>query len=47
MAISGHKSLSEVQRYCSAVDQARLARVAQAKTHKAFETETETSTGKP
>ena len=26
MAISGHKSLSEVQRYCAAADQARMAR---------------------
>lgn len=26
MSISGHKSLSEVQRYCAAADQARLAR---------------------
>lgn len=26
MAVSGHKSLSEVQRYCAAADQARMAR---------------------
>jgi integrase len=47
MAISGHKSLSEVQRYCAAADQARMARAAQAKQRNAFRTETETSSGKP
>jgi integrase len=47
MAISGHKSLSEVQRYCAAADQARLARAAHAKTRIAFGTETETASGKP
>lgn len=47
MAISGHKSISEVQRYCSAADQARMARTAQAKARNAFGTETETSSGKP
>jgi len=36
MAVSGHKSLSEVQRYCAAADQARLARAAQAKARNAF-----------
>jgi integrase len=35
MAISGHKSLSEVQRYCAAADQARMARSAQAKARNA------------
>lgn len=35
MAISGHKSLSEVQRYCSAADQTRMAHAAQAKARKA------------
>lgn len=47
MAISGHKSISEVQRYCVAADQARLARAAQAKVRLSFETKTETSSGKP
>jgi putative tryptophan/tyrosine transport system substrate-binding protein len=47
MAISGHKSLSEVQRYCAAADQARMARAAQAKASNAFGTEKETSSGKP
>jgi integrase len=47
MAISGHKSISEVQRYCAAVDQARMARSAQAKARIAFGTKTETSSGKP
>ncbi len=47
MAVSGHKTLSEVQRYCAAVDQARLARTAQAKARNAFGTETKTSSGKP
>ena len=47
MAISGHRSMSEVQRYCAAADQARLARAAQAKMRNAFGTETETSSGKP
>jgi integrase len=47
MAISGHKSMSEVQRYCSAADQARMARAAQAKTRNAFGTKTETASGKP
>jgi integrase len=47
MAVSGHKSLSEVQRYCAAVDQARMARAALAKTRNAFGTETGTSSGKP
>jgi integrase len=46
MAISGHRSLSEVQRYCSAAEQEGLARAAQAK-RRAFETETKTSSGKP
>jgi integrase len=47
MAISGHKSLVEVQRYCEAADQADLARTAQDKARKAFGTKTETSSGKP
>jgi integrase len=47
MAISGHKSLSEVQRYCADADQARLARAAQAKARKAFGTKMKTSSGKP
>jgi len=47
MAVSGHKSLSEVQRYCAAADQVRMARMAHAKARNAFETETETSSGKP
>src|SRR6266571_3433587 len=47
MAVSGHKSLSEVQRYCAAADQARMARAAQAKSRNAFRIETETSSGKP
>jgi integrase len=47
MAISGHKSLSEVQRYCADADQARMARVAQAKASQHFKTRTETSSGKP
>jgi integrase len=47
MAVSGHKTLSEVQRYCEAADQARLARAAQAKARNAFGTETKTSSGKP
>jgi integrase len=32
MAISGHKSLSEVERYTKAVDQAKLAQAAMVKT---------------
>lgn len=47
MAISGHRSIAEVQRYCSAAEQARMARAAHAKAHKAFGTEPETSSGKP
>lgn len=47
MAISGHKTLSEVQRYCAAADQARMARAAHIKTRKAFGTKTKTSSGKP
>jgi len=47
MAISGHKSLSEVQRYCAAADQARMARAAQAKVRNALGTENGTSSGKP
>jgi integrase len=47
MAISGHKSLSEVQRYCAAADQVRLARAAQAKIRNTAKIETETSSGKP
>jgi integrase len=47
MAISGHKSLSEVQRYCSAADQTRMAHAAQAKARKAFRTKAETASGKP
>jgi integrase len=47
MAVSGHKSLSEVQRYCAAADQARMARSAQAKTRNAGGTENGTSSGKP
>jgi integrase len=47
MAISGHKSLSEVQRYCAAADQARMARAAQAKARNVFGTEIGTSSGKP
>jgi integrase len=47
MAISGHKSLSEVQRYCAAVDQARMARAAQAKASNAFRNKAKTSSGKP
>jgi integrase len=47
MAISGHKSLSEVQRYCAAADQVRMARSAQAKAHNAFRTERGTSSDKP
>jgi len=46
MAISGHKSMSEVQRYCAAVDQARMARSAQAKMRNAVGTENGTSSGK-
>jgi integrase len=46
MSVSGHKSLSEVQRYCAAADQVRLARAAQAKARRS-ETETKTSSGKP
>jgi hypothetical protein len=42
VAISGHRSIAEVQRYCSAADQARMARAASAKARKAFGTETET-----
>jgi integrase len=47
MAISGHKSLAEVQRYCADADQARMARAAQAKASQYFKTKTETSSGKP
>jgi integrase len=47
MAVSGHRSISEVQRYCSAADQERLARAAQVKTRKAFKTKPETASGKP
>jgi hypothetical protein len=47
MAISGHKTLSEVQRYCAAADQARMARAADIKARKAFGTKTKTSSGKP
>jgi integrase len=36
MAISGHKSLSEVQRYCSDASQAQMARAAQAKASQFF-----------
>jgi integrase len=36
MAISGHASLREVQRYCAAADQARLARAAMATVATAF-----------
>jgi len=36
MAISGHTSLGEVQRYCDAADQARRARSAMATVSKAF-----------
>jgi hypothetical protein len=32
MAISGHKTLKEVERYTKAADQARLARAAMART---------------
>jgi integrase len=46
MAVSGHKTLSEVQRYCAAADQVQLARAAQAKARTAFRTKTETSSGK-
>ncbi len=42
-AISGHKSLKEVERYTRAVDQARLARAAMART----QNETRTATVKP
>jgi integrase len=37
MAISGHASLKEVQRYCAAADQARLARAAMATVTTAFQ----------
>ncbi len=48
MSISGHKSLREVQRYCAAADQARMARAAMATVTSAFTAaETRTSIGKP
>jgi integrase len=47
MAISGHASLREVQRYCAAADQARMARSAMASVSAAFATTTRTSSGKP
>jgi integrase len=47
MAISGHTSLREVQRYCAAADQARMARSAMASVSAAFATTTRTSSGKP
>jgi integrase len=48
MSISGHASLREVQRYCAAADQARMARTAMATVATAFQaTTTRTSNGKP
>ena len=46
-AISGHKSLSEVQRYTQAADQARLAREAMRTVQGAEASETRTASGKP
>jgi integrase len=47
MSISGHSSLREVQRYCVAADQARMAKSAMASVTTAFPIETRTSIGKP
>ena len=48
MSISGHASLREVQRYCAAADQARMARAAMASVTTAFTaTGTRTTIGKP
>ena len=46
-AISGHKSLSEVQRYTQSADQARLARAAMASISAPAPTEKRTRIGKP
>jgi integrase len=46
-AISGHLSLSEVQRYTKGADQARLARDAMDAVREAFSTKTRTSSYKP
>jgi integrase len=46
-AISGHLSLSEVQRYTKGADQARLARDAMDAVREAFPTKTRTSSYKP
>jgi integrase len=46
-AISGHLSLSEVQRYTKGADQARLARDAMDAVQEAFPTKTRTSSYKP
>lgn len=46
-AISGHRSLSEVQRYTRAADQARLAREAMRTMQGAVTTEMRTASGKP
>jgi integrase len=48
MSVSGHRSLPEVQRYCVAADQARMARSAMASIATAFTaTGKRTSNGKP
>jgi integrase len=47
MSISGHSSLREVQRYCVAADQARMAKAAIASVTTAFVAETRTPIGKP
>jgi integrase len=47
MSISGHSSLREVQRYCVAADQARMAKAAMASVTTAFPVETRTPIGKP
>lgn len=47
MSISGHRSLSEVQRYTLAADQARLAREAMKTIQAVPTTETRTRSGKP